>query len=217
MPSGASDADGSNDPNDDDTNATVNSPSTLPHVEAISAYTPAWIRWPGRWGDGAGDWTGSGGKSPTGPATFSSWKDPVDWDSNAVKGGHNANVACPDGPPPAQAARVGTHRLRTHSTAGAGAGPSIRWTRAGRGELRVTWSLAKGKSTSAPVTLELDVHTTRVLFPASVKNVSLRTGRRHGTVVLRLPRTRGPFELVGQVLRKDGRWSSETTRSVPTG
>jgi hypothetical protein len=64
------------------------------------------------------------------------------------------------------------------------------------------------------VTLELDVHTTRVLLPASVNNVSLLTGRRRGTVVLRLAHTRGPFELVGQVLRKDGRWSSETTRAV---
>jgi hypothetical protein len=93
------------------------------------------------------------------------WSDPADWDSNADMGAHHADVACPDAPPTARVAKLSTHQLCTHSTAGEGAGPTLKGTRVGRDQVRV----------------------------------SLSYRRRRGT------------------MRKDGRWSSETTQAVPAG
>jgi hypothetical protein len=43
-----------------------------PTLEVINSHSPAWVSWPGRWGD-------SGGSSPQGPAFQGKWADPSGW------------------------------------------------------------------------------------------------------------------------------------------
>jgi hypothetical protein len=214
MPSGFSTADGSIDATPDVTDATLSKAAIVPAVEPITAYTPRWLRWPGRWGDSSGDVSGSGGKSPTGPKTFRMWSDPVSWDNDATAGDHNIDVACPDGPP--NTALRGAQKVGTHSTAGEGDGPVLDWKRAKDGKVRVRWSLSDA-TPDEPVTLTVSVHSTSTVYPARLKQIDLTTGRTHGVVEVKIPDTKGPFELVGQILAKSGRWSEQTTGPVTTG
>ncbi len=52
-----------------------------PHVEPITASQPAWMRWPGRWGNARAGWVPGEMDSPRGPAfqPQGRWSDPEGW------------------------------------------------------------------------------------------------------------------------------------------
>jgi hypothetical protein len=214
MPSGFSSADGWLDATPDSTDADASTPSIIPHVEPISAYTPGWIRWPGRWGDSTGDLVG-GGNSPTGPATFAMWSDPAGWDAFGVRGDHNSDVACPL--PMGSSAKSGAQQqLRSTTPAAAGDGPVLKVRRVGNGRVRVTWSLSDS-APAEPARITLAVNSTSVVYPANMKQIDLRAGKRHGVVELQIPKVRGPYAVFGRILDRSGAWSTETRQAVPKG
>jgi hypothetical protein len=200
----------------DHTNATTGTIGVLTYVQPISAYTPAWVRWPGHWGNSTGDFTGQGGNSPRGPAAdpgaHPSWGDPAGWDANA------RTDLCPDpwtieGAPMGKMLTKGQHATWTHSTAGDGDGPIISWRHVKGHAVRVTWRQPDDLGGRTPLTVQVSAHTTERVFPAVTRRFEAKAHGRT-SAKLGLPKAAGPYEIVVKTLWKDGTLSAETTAQV---
>jgi hypothetical protein len=188
----------------DETDARPYTPSYQVTVEPITTYTPAWMRWPGRWGSSSGDLVGSG-MSPRGPAFQSSWADPAEADASAETG--NCGFAL------ATAAKARVHRdLTAHSTSGDGPAPRITTSTTSHGTIRVHWSVPAGHR--VPMRLLLATHAIKVLAPA-VSTWTRIGATRRGVTELALPKVRGPYELVARFQWKgEGHLGAEAVKNV---
>jgi hypothetical protein len=187
-------------------------PSTQLTVHPVTSHTPSWMLWPGRWGASTGGF--GTGASPTGPTTFHSWDDPLGWDTT-YNSDERLTEPCAD--PAAQTSRARKRRPArwTHRTAGNGPGPRLRWTRAGAGAVRVSWTLPRGGSRGRPLGLILSTRATTMLAPAVTRSFKVGA-KRSGSLLMKLPAARGPYQLVGRVVSAKHGTSAETTRPIPS-